>query len=93
MLNYFCRALCCMLTLCTLGLGQKPPLTLDEFFNTASFEAVRLSPDARSVVIGVDRADWDQSIFRRDLYLYKDGPKGTGTLRQLTQSGHDGDPQ
>ncbi len=75
-----------------LALAQKPSLTLDEFFNSVSFDAVRISPDARSVVIGVVRADWEQNIFRRDLYLYRDATGG-GTLTQLTQSGRDGDPQ
>src|SRR6267142_2331640 len=75
------------------GFAQKPPLTLDDFFNSVSFDAVRLAPDGRSVVIGVERADWEQNIFRRDLYLYSDAPPGEGRLRQLTQSGHDGDPQ
>jgi dipeptidyl aminopeptidase/acylaminoacyl peptidase len=74
------------------ALAQKPALTLDEFFNSVSFDAVRISPDGHSVVIGVDRADWEQNVFRRDLYLYRDAPSG-GTLTQLTQSGHDGDPQ
>ena len=75
------------------GVAQKPALTLDEFFNSVSFDGVRLSPDGHSVVIGVQRADWEQNIFRRDLYLYHDAAQGEGTLRQLTQSGHDGDPQ
>jgi dipeptidyl aminopeptidase/acylaminoacyl peptidase len=77
----------------TSGLAQKPPLTLDAFFDSVSFDAVRLAPDGRSVVVGVERADWEQNIFRRDLYLYRDATQGEGTLRQLTQSGHDGDPQ
>ena len=75
------------------SVAQKPAVTLDEFFNSVSFDAVRLSPDGHSVVIGVGRADWQQNIFRRDLYLYRDAPQGEGALRQLTQSGHDGDPQ
>src|SRR5882672_4322641 len=75
------------------SVAQKPAVTLDEFFNSVSFDAVRLSPDGHSVVVGVVRADWEQNIFRRDLYLYRDAPQGEGTLRQLTQSGHDGDPQ
>src|SRR5882724_13319196 len=75
------------------SVAQKPAVTLDEFFNAVSFDAVRLSPDGHSVVVGVVRADWEQNIFRRDLYLHRDAPQGEGTLRQLTQSGHDGDPQ
>jgi dipeptidyl aminopeptidase/acylaminoacyl peptidase len=72
---------------------QKPALTFDEFFNSVFFDSVQISPDGHSVVIAVERADWEQSIFRRDLYLYRDGMKGEGALTQLTQFGHDGDPQ
>jgi dipeptidyl aminopeptidase/acylaminoacyl peptidase len=70
----------------------KPKLTLDEFFNSVSFPAVELSPDGNSVVIAAERADWDQQIFRTDLWLYRDAPNG-GSLLQLTQSGHDSDPR
>ncbi|MGB8989510.1 MAG: hypothetical protein WCC37_23130, partial [Candidatus Sulfotelmatobacter sp.] len=71
---------------------DKPKLTLDEFFNSVSYSSVALSPDGGSVVIGTERADWDQQIFRTDLWLYRDDGKG-GSLIQLTQSGHDIDPQ
>jgi dipeptidyl aminopeptidase/acylaminoacyl peptidase len=72
--------------------GGKPKLTLDEFFNSVSYSALAISPDGRSVVIGTERADWDQQIFRKDLWLYRDDAKG-GSLIQLTQSGHDVDPK
>jgi len=77
---------------CTLLVSSqtKPKLTLDDFFNSVSFSSVELSPDGNSVVIGTERADWDQQIFRTDLWLYKDDAK---TLIQLTQSGHDSDPK
>ena len=52
--------------------ADKPKLTLDEFFNYVSFTEVKLSPDGQSVVIATDRADWDQNIFRDDLWLYRD---------------------
>jgi len=68
----------------------KPKLALDEFFNSVSFDAVKLSPDGNSVVIATERADWDQQIFRKDLWLYR---TSNGTLTQLTQSGHDSSPQ
>jgi dipeptidyl aminopeptidase/acylaminoacyl peptidase len=71
---------------------NKPKLTLDEFFNAVSYSTVALSPDGNSVVIETDRADWDQQIFRTDLWLYHDDGKG-GSLIQLTQSGHDVDPK
>jgi dipeptidyl aminopeptidase/acylaminoacyl peptidase len=70
----------------------KPKLTLDEFFNSVSFTAVKVSPDGNSVVIGTEKADWDQQIFRKELWLYRTAP-GTGSLVQLTQSGHDSSPQ
>jgi len=72
--------------------NDKPKLTLDEFFNSVSYSSVALSPDGTSVVIGTERADWDQQIFRSDLWLYRDDGKG-GSLIQLTQSGHDTDPK
>ena len=69
---------------------SKPKLTLDDFFNSVSFRSVELSPDGGSVVFVTDRADWDQQIFRTDVWLYRDDSK---TLIQLTQSGHDSDPK
>ena len=68
----------------------KPKLTLDEFFNSVSFDAVRLSPDGNNVVIAIERPDWEQQIFRKDLWLYR---TEAGSLIQLTQSGHDSSPQ
>jgi dipeptidyl aminopeptidase/acylaminoacyl peptidase len=70
----------------------KPKVTLDEFFNSVSFGAVKVSPDGHSVVIATDRADWEQNIFRHDLWLYGDRDNG-GRLTQLTQSGQDSEPQ
>ena len=75
----------------------KPTLTLDEFFNSVSYSSVAISPDGNSVVIGTERADWDQQIFRTDLWLYRDDGKGgfqiEPMLIQLTQSGHDTGPK
>src|SRR6202049_1511074 len=71
---------------------SKPKLTLDEFFNSVSFPAFEISPDGNSVVIGTERADWDQQIFRKDLWLYHEDGRG-GLLIQLTQSGHDTEPR
>jgi dipeptidyl aminopeptidase/acylaminoacyl peptidase len=73
-------------------LAQKPKLTLDEFFNSVSFPSVEISPDGNSVAIVAERADWDQQIFRKDLWLYRADAKG-GSLIQLTQSGHDSEPK
>jgi len=69
---------------------NKAKVTLDDFFNSVSFSSVELSPDGNSVAIVTERADWDQQIFRTDLWLYRDDAK---TLIQLTQSGHDSDPK
>jgi dipeptidyl aminopeptidase/acylaminoacyl peptidase len=81
------------LSVTSLSFAQdKPKITLDEFFNSVSFSSVRLSPDGNSVVIGTERADWDRQIFSKDLWLYRnDG--ANGSLVQLTQSGHDTEPQ
>ncbi|MGA8433097.1 MAG: prolyl oligopeptidase family serine peptidase [Candidatus Sulfotelmatobacter sp.] len=70
----------------------KPTLTLDEFFNAVSFPDIAVSPDGNSVIIVAERADWEQQIFRHDLWLYRDSANPT-SLIQLTQSGHDSDPQ
>jgi dipeptidyl aminopeptidase/acylaminoacyl peptidase len=77
---------------------DKPKLTLDEFFNSVSYTTVAISPDGNAVVIGTERADWDQKIFRSDLWLYRDqlssnDAKDGSTLIQLTQSGHDSEPK
>lgn len=72
---------------------NKPPATLDEYFNSVSFSAVRLSPDGNSLVIVTHRADWDAQIFRKELWLYREDGRGSGTLVQLTQSGHDENPR
>jgi dipeptidyl aminopeptidase/acylaminoacyl peptidase len=75
----------------------KPKLTLDEFFNSVSYSSVAISPDGHSVVITTERSDWDQKIFRTDLWLYRDDSNGNSpnapALIQLTQSGHDEQPR
>jgi dipeptidyl aminopeptidase/acylaminoacyl peptidase len=68
----------------------KPKLMLDEFFNSVGFDAVRVSPDGNSVVIATEKADWEQQIFRKELWLYR---TAASSLTQLTQSGHDSSPQ
>jgi dipeptidyl aminopeptidase/acylaminoacyl peptidase len=71
----------------------KPKLTLDEFFNSVGYNAIELSPDGKSVVIGTERADWDQQIFRHDLWFWSERDDKSGSLIQLTQSGHDSEPK
>jgi len=56
--------------------SDNPKLTLDEFFNYVQFTALNMSPDGQSVVISTDRADWEQNIFRDDLWLYRDDGQG-----------------
>jgi dipeptidyl aminopeptidase/acylaminoacyl peptidase len=73
--------------------SDKPKLTLDEFFNWVDFDSVKLSPDGHSIVLVTDRADWDQSIYRTELWLYRDDGRGGGALSQLTQSGRNSAPQ
>jgi dipeptidyl aminopeptidase/acylaminoacyl peptidase len=72
-------------------LAQKPPITLDEFFNAVDIRNVRISPDGRAVVIETSHADWDRNRFRSDLWLYRD--EGEGSLIPLTQSAHDTNPK
>src|SRR5579871_4218737 len=78
------------ITCSTALLAQKPKLTLDDFFNSVTYPSLDLSPDGNAVVIETERADWDQQIFRKDLWLYR---SDTGSLIQLTQSGHDSEPK
>jgi dipeptidyl aminopeptidase/acylaminoacyl peptidase len=73
--------------------AQKPKLTLDDFFNSVSIDSVKLSPDGRAVAIASSRADWDQEIFRKDLWLYREEANGGTALLPLTQTGHDSDPE
>jgi dipeptidyl aminopeptidase/acylaminoacyl peptidase len=70
--------------------AAKPKISLDEFFNYVSFDAVELSPDGNAIVIGTDRADWNEEIFRRDLWLYR---VSDGSFAELAHSGHDSKPQ
>jgi dipeptidyl aminopeptidase/acylaminoacyl peptidase len=73
--------------------GAKPALTLDEFFNSVDIPNVRLAPDGRAVVIETTRADWAGNRFRSDLWLDREESGDSRSLMQLTQSGHDRDPE
>lgn len=83
----------CLLVSSFSSAQTKPLATLDEYFNSVSFGALRPSPDGSAVVITVERADWDNEFFRSELWLYRDDGRGGGTLSQLTQSGKDSDPR
>jgi len=82
-----------LLQSCVVFSAEKPKLTLDEFFNSVDIESIKLSPDGKAVAIATSRADWDQKIFRHDLWLYRDESPGKASLTQLTQSGFDTAPQ
>ena len=58
--------------------ADKPKLNLDEFFNYVEFSELKVAPDGQSVVIVTDRADWEQNIFREDLWLYREDGRGPG---------------
>ncbi|MGA8298862.1 MAG: hypothetical protein WB817_05225, partial [Terriglobales bacterium] len=74
-----------------LNAQQKPKLTLDEFFNWVEISNARLSPDGNTVLITTSRPDWDQQIYREELWLYRipgaAESNAPGNLIQLTQSG------
>ena len=73
----------------------KPKLTIDDLFNSVSFDGVSVSPDGNSVIVATERADWEQQIFRKDLWLYRVANRdlSSANLVQLTQSGHDSSAQ
>ena len=74
--------------------GATPSLTLHGLFNAVDLRSVQISPDGRSVAVETVRPDWTANRFRSDLWLYRDANGGQpGRLMQLTQSGHDSDPQ
>ena len=62
--------------------SRSPPITLDEFFNSVDFTAVRISPDGGAVAIATERADWEANRNRDDLWLYRAGA-GDGVLMPL----------
>jgi dipeptidyl aminopeptidase/acylaminoacyl peptidase len=79
-----------------LAAADKPPVTLDEFFNSVEYNAARISPDGAAVVIQTTRSDWEANRYRTDLWLYRVAGANVssgGTLIPLTQSGHEHSPQ
>jgi dipeptidyl aminopeptidase/acylaminoacyl peptidase len=71
--------------------GQKPLLSLDDFFDSVDIRAIQISPDGHDVIIETVRADWPSNSFRNDLWLYHD--MDGGSLVLITQSGHDSGAQ
>jgi dipeptidyl aminopeptidase/acylaminoacyl peptidase len=73
--------------------GQtKAKLTIDDFFNSVSFNAAKLSPDGSAVVIATEKPNWDQEVYLKELWLYRAG-SASEPLIQLTRSGRDKDPE
>src|SRR4051794_8051332 len=70
--------------------ANKPPITLDEFFNSVSYTDIKLSPDGSTLVIGTERADWKREKYRKDIWLWR---TGSSAPLLLTQSGKDSHPQ
>lgn len=87
-------SLCVLLSACfAVAADNKPSLTVKDLFDSVAISSVAVSPDGHAAVIATIRADWEQQIFRKDLWLYRDNaPKGAW-LSPLTQSGHDSAPQ
>jgi dipeptidyl aminopeptidase/acylaminoacyl peptidase len=62
--------------------SAKQAITLDEYLNTTDISGARLSPDGSSVVIATDAPDWKNSVYRHDLWIWKE----QSGLRPLTHS-------
>ncbi len=69
--------------------SAKPPITLDEFMNTAEITAARIAPDGSAAVIGTEAPDWKNNIFRNDLWLWT----AAAGLKPLTHSGSEENPE
>ena len=69
--------------------ASKPPITLDEYLNTTSIIAAKLSPDGKAAVISTETPDWKNNNYRHDLWCWT---SATG-LRSLTHSGSEDTPQ
>lgn len=76
-------ACACLLPAVASAQSSKPPITLDEYFNTTDITEAHLSPDGSAAVISTESPDWKNSVFRHDLWLWT-SPAG---LRPLTHSG------
>src|SRR5437588_10128994 len=77
-----------LLQVAVMQAAEKPKISLDEFFNAVEIESVKLSPDGKAVIIGTSRADWDQSILRHELCLYRHSTGGNGSLSPFAPVGH-----
>ncbi|MHB1960432.1 MAG: TolB family protein, partial [Acidobacteriaceae bacterium] len=79
---------CAPLAWCAAS-GEKPPISLDEFFSFVEVHGLALSPDGNTAVIGTERADWKQDRFRDDLWMWR---AKDNSIAPLTTTGHDSDP-
>lgn len=87
------RLLSCLTVCSALGLwaqSPKQPISLDEFFSATSIDSARISPDGQAAVIGTSAADWKNSRYSEDLWLWRER---SGKTVPLTRSGHDSDPR
>jgi dipeptidyl aminopeptidase/acylaminoacyl peptidase len=76
------------LPMCAAAQAGKPPITLDEYFNTTGIDATALSPDGSTAVIATETPDWKNNTFRHDLWIWS---AATG-LRPLTHMGSEDSP-
>ena len=81
--------LLCLSSAASLAQASKPSITLDEFLNTTSITAARLSPDGSAAVIVTESPDWKNSSYRHDLWLWT----ALAGLQPLTHSGNEENPQ
>jgi dipeptidyl aminopeptidase/acylaminoacyl peptidase len=72
-----------------LAQASKPPITLDEYLNTTSIVAAKLSPDGKAAVIATETPDWKNNNYRHDLWAWT----AASGLRSLTHSGSEENPQ
>jgi dipeptidyl aminopeptidase/acylaminoacyl peptidase len=70
------------------GQSSKPPITLDEYFNTTYITSTALAPDGTAAAIGTEAPDWKNNSFRHDLWLWT---KADG-LRALAHMGNEAAP-
>ena len=77
----------------SIWLSARNPLTPEDFFEVVSYRDVEVSPDGLAVAIETVRPDWQENRFRHELWLYRHGSGGKGSLVQITRSGYEHDPQ
>ncbi|HEY2858437.1 MAG TPA: prolyl oligopeptidase family serine peptidase [Terracidiphilus sp.] len=88
------RSLCIALGLASvfplaaISQSDKPPISLDEYFNTTFVTSTALSPDGSAVVIGTEVPDWKNNSFRHDLWIWT----ASSGLRPLTHMGSEESP-